>query len=566
MAMFECPGCKSIVDDSIKKCPKCNYDIKKYVKSMGKIKKGGAKADEGVSFNLSSAYSAKTPPVGMPTLDFLSKPAAPAEPAPEPAMIQTPMPEKINNSMEVSPVAPVAPVAPAAPASSVPMGSTPFSVEAPAPVVEAPAPAAAPAQSGFQFTVENKAPMVETASDKAQEVVSGFTDYSNVSVSSIASASSKVESTDNSDSNSMYNDPSYIAPIAPASVPVPQAYTAEGTVQMPSYDVSGVKTVQISAPAKAAPERRPVTPNGPIVPPAPVYEDTVQPTVTLAPNRPAPVPEVSPSTPVISVTDAGYVKLNQKPEEMPVFDSPVLNAAQANNVRPAQPASAASLSSQQLNSATFGASPLTSQAAPLPSFRSANVNTVSAPGMPTAPAQPEVQGIFDSPLLNAQAQKIASGEYVPTSRASDASIAAMQQRKMAPPPPGMGISRQVFGQSGYGQSSGYKSPSQPLVYQEQGPVNQGASQQYQPQYQAAPQYQSGTAGVGAPVVGAPNPVLGAATSAPAQQATPFSPIYGSFNDSNGANGSNVNIPNSGNAVPGGANPLLAGNPLLVNNR
>ena len=44
MAMFECPGCKHIVDDSIKKCPNCSYDIKKYVKAMMKdAKKNGEK-------------------------------------------------------------------------------------------------------------------------------------------------------------------------------------------------------------------------------------------------------------------------------------------------------------------------------------------------------------------------------------------------------------------------------------------------------------------------------------------------------------------------------------------
>ena len=501
MAMFECPGCKSIVDDSIKKCPKCGYDIKKYVKSMGKTKKGGAKADESVSFNLASAYSAKQPATNVPTLDFLSKPVAPIAPveevkAPAPAMVQTPMP------------AAPAPAEPVAPAPSVPE----------------------PAAS--------------------EEVVSHFTDYSSVEISSVSSAKSSTD-------NDIYNDPSYIAPIAPASVPAPQAYTASGTVQMPSYDVSGVETVQISAPSKAAPERRPVTPNGPIVPPSPVYEDTVQPTVTLAPNTPAPVQESS--TPVVTVSDAGYAKLNQQPEVMPVFDSPSLNAAQANNVRQAQPASAATLTNQQLNSTTFGYSAVASkQAEAVPAYRSANVNNISPSGMPTTPAQPEVQGIFESPVLNAQAKKIASGEYVPTSVASQASISAMQQRKVAPPPPGMGISRQVFGQAGYTQNTGYRGPSQPLVYQEQAPVG------VQPQYQSAPRYQTGTPGVGGPVVGAPNPVLGTAQAPVAQQNYSQAPTYGSFNGMNGSNGSNVNIPTNGSTGPGAANPLLVGNPLLVN--
>lgn len=497
---------------------------------MGKVKKG---ADEAVSFNLASAYSAKAPSTSMPTLDFLSKPA-PVEVAPEPVMTQTPMPE-----INAQPVVPKAtPVVPAEPVSTMAFETT-------APVVEPVAP----------VEPEQETPVV-------QETSSHFTDYSSVELSSVSSSekSSIIDSISTSNNDLGYNDPSYIAPIAPASVPAPQAYTAEGTVQMPSYDTSSIETVQISAPSKAAPERKPITPNASIVPPAPVYEDVAAPTVTLAPTRPAPVPEVSPTTPVVTVSDAGYAKLSQQPEEMPVFDSPSLNAAQANNIRQAQPASAASLNNQQYNSSTFGAAPINRPGAPMPAYRSANLNTIPAsPMMPTTPATPEVDGIFDSPILNAQAKRIASGEYVPTSVASQASLSSLNERKMAPPPPGMGISRQVFGQAGYGQASGYKGPSQPLVYQEQAPIG------VQPQYQAPPQYQTGTVGVGGPIAGAPNPVLGATQTQAQQPSAQFSPVYGSFNNTNGANGSNVNIPTSGNAGPGGANPLLAGNPLLVNN-
>jgi len=507
MAMFECPGCKSIVDDSIKKCPKCGYDIKKYVKSMGKAKKGGSRAED-VSFNLMSAYSAKQATANVPTLDFLSKPA-------EPVVVATPTVEVpapvVETPVIETPVVDIPPVA--------------------APVVDIP-------------VVEPVAP-VEPEVSAPEKSVSHFTDYSSVELSSVSSANTSAGE------NEIYNDPSYIAPIAPASVPEPQAYTATGTVQMPSYDTSSIRRVQIPAPAASAPERKPIVPNESMVPPAPVYEDTEQPTVTLAPARPEPVAESIPAAPVVSVSNAGYAKLTEQPTEMPVFDSPLLNAAQANNVRPAQPASAASLSSQQFNSASFGTAPIQKPAQPVPAYRSANLNTISGTAQPaSAPAEPEEQGIFDSPILNAQARKIASGEYVPTSVASQASISAMQERKMAPPP-GLGISRQTYGQNGYGQTSSYKAPAQPLVYQEQGPIGQ-------PQYQATPQYQSGTMGVGAP-----NPVLGSATAS-SQQSAPSSPMYASFNSNSGGNGSNVNIPNYGNAGPGAANPLLAGNPLLVN--
>ena len=68
MAMFECPGCKRIVDEETKVCFNCGYNIKKYVKELKKGKKNIGKE----TMSLSSVYSndKKVAAINLPKLDL----------------------------------------------------------------------------------------------------------------------------------------------------------------------------------------------------------------------------------------------------------------------------------------------------------------------------------------------------------------------------------------------------------------------------------------------------------------------------------------------------------------
>ena len=73
MAMLECPGCKRIVDDTIKSCPGCSYDIKKYVKAMKKEAKKSGKSSGFGTIGLGAVYNAEpVAAINVPKLDFLS--------------------------------------------------------------------------------------------------------------------------------------------------------------------------------------------------------------------------------------------------------------------------------------------------------------------------------------------------------------------------------------------------------------------------------------------------------------------------------------------------------------
>ena len=79
MASFTCPQCQRFVDETMRSCPGCKFNIKKYVKEM---KKNGMSFG-GLSLNSVYNRSAGSAPV-TPQLDFL-KPAAPEPVAPAPA-------------------------------------------------------------------------------------------------------------------------------------------------------------------------------------------------------------------------------------------------------------------------------------------------------------------------------------------------------------------------------------------------------------------------------------------------------------------------------------------------
>ena len=88
MAMFECPGCKRIVDEETKVCFNCGYNIKKYVKELKKGKKNIGKE----TMSLSSVYSNdKVADINLPKLDFLSGKKAEDKPAEKAAPVEQPI-------------------------------------------------------------------------------------------------------------------------------------------------------------------------------------------------------------------------------------------------------------------------------------------------------------------------------------------------------------------------------------------------------------------------------------------------------------------------------------------
>ena len=136
MANIVCPGCSRIVDDSVRVCPGCKYNIKKYVKDLKK--KGGITG----SISLGSAYDeAKSSAPVLPELDFLKpKPAGGPIGGPAPAPAAAPVPEL--DFLKSAP-APAAPAAAPVPETQI-YGTTPYQPDTSAPSYDAPAAAAAP--------------------------------------------------------------------------------------------------------------------------------------------------------------------------------------------------------------------------------------------------------------------------------------------------------------------------------------------------------------------------------------------------------------------------------------
>ncbi|MCR4586012.1 MAG: hypothetical protein K5686_09860 [Lachnospiraceae bacterium] len=143
MASFTCPQCKRFVDETMRSCPGCKFNIKKYVKEM---KKNGMSFG-GLSLNSVYNRSAESAPVS-PQLDFL-KPAAP-EPA-TPAAPEYSAPAAPAYSAPAPEPAPAysAPAAPApAPSYSAPSYPTQppvYNAPTPQPAYQTPGAAAAPA-------------------------------------------------------------------------------------------------------------------------------------------------------------------------------------------------------------------------------------------------------------------------------------------------------------------------------------------------------------------------------------------------------------------------------------
>ena len=502
MAMFECPGCKRIVDDSVKKCPSCSYDIRKYVKAQKKdAKKGGKNGQEIASFSLSSVYSSNKSEEALPTLDFL-KPEpvfdspelkkaqeaiqeevavtapeiktpeikvpevkTPEVKAPEPSILDEPKATPESFDTFDAGIARNNLSNPAAVAASIP-APTPVS----APTVEKPAieeptieePVAAPAVAEIPAPAPAEAAKTESIF-KPMAAPAFKPSIPGAPIDEVKTEPASIF--DKKDDDKAY----HYGPINPPSNGRPP----EGTIQIP-------------APSMAAPERTPIKPNAPVVPPTPVYDDPQEQKVetyvfeTPSLNKPkapaAPVFDSSslnqpaqpaapmfdspslnqPAQPAAPMFDSPSLNqpaqpaapmfdspsLNQPAQPAaPVFDSPSLNAGPTNTAMPASAASLASISKPATAQSTMG------------NFGMSTAATQSRVPANTQPKKEETASsglLFDSPELNARAAEIASGAYVPTSKASDATLADANKPKL----PTGNISHSTFGQA---QQSSYKS-------------------------------------------------------------------------------------------------------------
>ena len=358
MANIVCPGCSRIVDDSVRVCPGCKYNIKKYVKDLKK--KGGITG----SISLGSAYDeAKSSAPVLPELDFLKpKPAGgpiggpvpeldflKSAPAPAPAAAPVPELDFLKSAPAPAPAAPaVAPVpetqiygttpyqpdnsapsydAPAAPAAApVPetqiYGTTPYQPEASAPSYDAPeaAPAAEseaapvhPAPEYVKNTLKYKPKVMATSAPEYDP------DYKTKQLEAQAAAAAAVPETQ-------------IYGTAPAATPAP----APAVTPVPETQIYG--TAPAAAPVQPAPAAAPV--------PAPAYQAAAPAAGGIygaAPATPPVAPNVLADPPVggfsaspsqnsnlsahtasnINMPNGGLLQAASTGEQL--FDSPLLN-------------------------------------------------------------------------------------------------------------------------------------------------------------------------------------------------------------------------------------------------
>ena len=392
MAMFECPGCKHIVDDSIKKCPNCAYDIKKYVKSVLKDAKKSGK-NEDVSIALSSVYNATSKTTALPKLDFLSNIPAPA---PTPTAAQAPSYSQ--------PVAPSQPAAPQTSSYSQPM---------------APSQPAAPQTSSYSQPMAPSQPaMPQTPSYSRPATPSQTSSYSQPTVTTRPASTM-----------SSYSQPS--VPGAMSQIAPPAGYSAG----------SNEGTIKIAAPVRPAPERQPVTSNSRSMFPKPIYQEEPARTAYAQP-QPQPAQPIA-AAPIFDSPELNAAHAAGIRQGAPATAANV--SQMASYGAPAAPAS--SIYNSQPTQHNF-ATPPTS--APAPSFAGNGMQ----PAMPAAPQGEEL--LFDSPLLNAQHQMIKNGEYVPSSSASQASMSLLEKDVSAFGNISTGVSQSMFGLGNYGQTSTYK--------------------------------------------------------------------------------------------------------------
>ena len=364
MANIVCPGCSRIVDDSVRVCPGCKYNIKKYVKDLKK--KGGITG----SISLGSAYDeAKASAPVLPELDFLKpKPAGgpiggPApeldflKSAPAPAPAAAPVPELDFLKSAPAP-APAAPAAAPVPETQI-YGTTPYQPDTSAPSYDAPAAAAAPVPETQIYGTTPYQPEASAPSYDVAEAAPAV--ESDAAVAETAPAHPAPEYVKNTlkykpkvmATSAPEYDPDYktkqleaqAAAVAAAPVPETQIYgTAPAAAPAPAPAVAPVPETQIygTAPIQPAPAAAPV--------PAPAYQPAATPAgngiygvAPAAPAAPPVAPNVLADPPVggfsaspsqtsnlsahtasnINMPNGGLLQAASTGEQL--FDSPLLN-------------------------------------------------------------------------------------------------------------------------------------------------------------------------------------------------------------------------------------------------
>ena len=490
--MFECPGCKHIVDDSIKKCPNCSYDIKKFIKSKKNEAKRTGKNFGEETIALSSVYSpgAKNNKV-LPQLDFLSKPTG----------LSNPNLKEIPNQ----------------------------------PIFDSPSLNAAANNAKKDTT--------RTFGEPSMTKIIEEPVFESPSLNKKESfVSTPVDTSKNKDKDAPFGgatDIGFKAPGLGVSVVPPS------TGKAPTAE-SGYGSLSIPAPNAAAPERQPIVHTDPVTPPTPVYNDA-------------------------SV------------EKQSIFDSPLLNANttsttvtsgsfKSNTVTTPTTPSTLNATSALLDNSAKPSSILSENSDIKAQGYGMNTGAKTIASSPSGSVGGATEGIFDSPILNEQARAIAEGRYVPTSVATQASLADLNKPRI----PGA-LTHNTVSQ---GPSSSYKDPAhqgamygkevqKPSLTNFNGlPANNGYNSSASAEiYLGNPLLAKNVAPSALPpnpiaqnmgnTSGSMSPEVAGAANTEQNQQTVFSPTYSSF----GTTKPSVGAPNpllSGNATLNSSNPLLGG--------
>ena len=454
MAMFECPGCKRIVDEGTKTCPNCDYNIKKYVKELQKeAKRRGSKTIGSGNIALNDIYngSPKTSSV-LPTLDFLK------ETPKEQAVFESP---SLNNGGSAQPQ----PLFDS-PALNAAAGAA--TNNAPKPMFDSPALNAAAGRSSTSAYNPMGQPNFNAVAKSGE-------------LSAPVSAPSPMY--DLPQTNSNFRNVTPVSPMAPYSA-----------TEAPNQRMDEYLGAPASAPVPAA--------NGSMDPylgaaPAPAANGSMEPYLGAA-SAPAPAANGS-MDPYLGAAPTPAA-IPQQPQA-PLFESPNLNNPKK-IAEPVLPQTNPLLSApnplvgtqpqapQIVNTSSFTAN---SQASTPSTFTTSSsmLRTTTAPSrvrsgssfIDSAPKiikqeEPKEEQLFESPFLNAEAKKIAAGEVLPASQrpATDASdagsifntgVSSVANNQINSQPAGMFAT--------YGKTTNSKLPPYAAKEQYQAPVSQAGA-------------------------------------------------------------------------------------------
>lgn len=345
MANIVCPGCSRIVDDSVRVCPGCKYNIKKYVKDLKK--KGGITG----SISLGSAYDeAKSSAPVLPELDFLKpKPAGGPIGGSAPAPAAAPVPEL--DFLKSAP-APAAPAAAPVPETQI-YGTTPYQPDNSAPSYDAPAAAAAPVPETQIYGTTPYQPETSAPSYDAPEAApAAYSEAAPVHpapeyVKNTLKYKPKVMATSAPEYDPDYKTKQLEAQAAAAAAAVPETQiygTAPAATPAPAPAVTPVPETQIYGTAPVAAPVQPAPAAAPV--PAPAYQAAAPAAGGIygaAPATPPVAPNVLADPPVggfsaspsqnsnlsahtasnINMPNGGLLQAASTGEQL--FDSPLLN-------------------------------------------------------------------------------------------------------------------------------------------------------------------------------------------------------------------------------------------------